>query len=109
MPEPRAARRPANALFLTLFALAIFTNAALLFSVQPMFTKMVLPLLGGTPSVWNSCMLFFQVVLLLGYLYAHLTTRLLDPARQAALHILLLAAALLTLPIAVRAGWSPPG
>jgi hypothetical protein len=90
------------------FTIAIFVNAALLFSVQPMFTKMVLPLLGGTPSVWNSCMLFFQVALLGGYLYAHLTTRALAPARQATLHLALLAAALLTLPVAVRAGWAPP-
>jgi hypothetical protein len=100
--------RRRNAVLVAVFTLAIFVNAALLFSVQPMFSKMVLPLLGGTPSVWNSCMLFFQVALLGGYLYAHLTTRALAPARQAALHLALLAAALLTLPVAVRAGWSPP-
>ena len=104
-PAGRATR---PTLLVSIFTLAIFANAALLFSVQPMFSKMVLPLLGGTPSVWNSCMLFFQVALLGGYLYAHLTSRALAPARQAALHLALLAAALLTLPIAVRAGWSPP-
>ena len=103
-----AGRAPANAALVAAFTVAIFVNAALLFSVQPMFSKMVLPLLGGTPSVWNSCMLFFQVALLGGYLYAHLTSRALAPARQAALHLALLAAALLTLPVAVRAGWSPP-
>src|SRR5690348_15639536 len=56
------------------FTAAVFLNAALLFSVQPMFSKMALPLLGGTPAVWNTCMLFFQAALLGGYLYAHLTT-----------------------------------
>lgn len=103
-----AGRAPRDAALVAAFTVAVFVNAALLFSVQPMFSKMVLPLLGGTPSVWNSCMLFFQVALLGGYLYAHLTSRALPPARQAALHLALLAAALLTLPVAVRAGWSPP-
>ena len=103
------AARPRDAVLVGAFTLAVFLNAALLFSVQPMFTKMVLPLLGGTPSVWNSAMLFFQCALLAGYLYAHLTTRALSPPRQAALHLALLAAALLTLPVAVRAGWAPSG
>ena len=103
------AARARNATLVATFTLAVFLNAALLFSVQPMFTKMVLPLLGGTPSVWNSAMLFFQCALLGGYLYAHLTTRALSPPRQAALHLALLAAALLTLPVAVRAGWAPSG
>ena len=62
-----------------LFAVATFLNAALLFAVEPMFTKMVLPLLGGTPSVWNTCLLFFQAALLAGYLYAHVTSRWLTP------------------------------
>ena len=103
------AARPRDGILVAAFTLAVFLNAALLFSVQPMFTKMVLPLLGGTPSVWNSAMLFFQCALLGGYLYAHLTTRALSPPRQAALHLALLAAALLTLPVAVRAGWAPSG
>ena len=49
-----------TAVLVTVFSVSIFVNAALLFSVQPMFTKMVLPLLGGTPAVWNTCLLFFQ-------------------------------------------------
>jgi hypothetical protein len=74
-----------------------------------MFTKMVLPLLGGTPAVWNTSLLFFQAALLAGYLYAHLTTRWLAPRRQLALHLALLALSLVTLPVAVAAGWRPPG
>src|SRR4030065_486533 len=57
------------------FALTLFTSAPLLFVVQPLFAKMVLPLLGGTPAVWNTCMVFYQAALLAGYAYAHLATR----------------------------------
>ena len=91
-----------------LFALTLFCSAALLFVVQPMFAKMVLPRLGGTPSVWNTCMVFYQTVLLLGYLYAHFATKLLGPRRQAVLHVAVLALPWLVLPIAVPAGWVPP-
>jgi hypothetical protein len=99
-------RRPA--LLLAVFTVAIFVSAFLLFLVQPMFSKMVLPLMGGTPAVWNTAMLFFQMVLLGGYLYAHLTTRWLGIRRQVGLHLLILAVAFLTLPIGVGAGWSEP-
>ena len=58
-----------------IFASAIFLSAFLLFWVQPLFSKMVLPLLGGSPSVWNTAMMFFQLMLLAGYGYAHLLTR----------------------------------
>ncbi|MGQ0647954.1 MAG: spermidine synthase [Gemmatimonadaceae bacterium] len=91
-----------------LFAVLIFVNATLLFVVQPMFTKMVLPLLGGTPSVWNTCLLFFQAALLLGYLYAHLTSQRLTPRSQGMLHLGLLMVALLFLPLGVPAGVTPP-
>ncbi len=94
---------------LPLFAITLFLNAALLFSVQPMFSKMVLPLLGGTPAVWTTCMLFFQLTLLAGYLYAHLTTRWLSIRPQIGLHLALLALSLLSLPIAVGEGWRPGG
>jgi spermidine synthase len=97
-------------LLVTVFAIAIFLNAALLFSVQPLFTKMVLPLLGGSPAVWNTCLLFFQTLLLAGYLYAHVTSRWLNPRNQAILHLTLLASAVLLLPIHVPASWAqPPG
>lgn len=91
-----------------LFALTLFASAALLFVVEPMFARMVLPRLGGTPGVWNTCMVFYQAVLLLGYLYAHLATRLLGPRRQSVLHLALLALPWLVLPIAVPRAWAPP-
>jgi len=97
-------------LLVSVFAAAIFLNAALLFSVQPLFTKMVLPLLGGSPAVWNTCLLFFQALLLGGYLYAHLTSRWLSSRTQAILHVSLLIAAILVLPIHVPESWrQPPG
>ena len=76
--------------------------------VQPMIAKMVLPLLGGTPAVWNTCMVFFQATLLLGYLYVHAVTRWLRLGQQAVLHVALLAASLLTLPIALAVHEDPP-
>jgi len=85
-----------------LFALTLFVGAFLLFVVQPMVGRMLLPLLGGSPAVWNTCMVFFQAGLLGGYLYAHLSSRCLSTARQALLHlILLLCSAWLVLPIVV--------
>ena len=93
---------------LAFFGLTIFVSATLLFLVQPMFAKMVLPLLGGTPGVWNTCMVFFQATLLAGYAYSHVSTRLLGVRRQAALHVFLLLLPLLVLPITVASGWSPP-
>lgn len=92
----------------TLFTVVIFLNASLLFIVQPLFSKLALPLLGGAPAVWNTCMLVFQALLLGGYLYAHLASRWLRPRRQLALHAALLALSLLVLPIGIRAGWTPP-
>ncbi len=83
------------------FTLAVFLSAALLFVVEPMFGKLVLPLLGGSPAVWITCMLFFQGALLLGYLYAHLGPRWLGVRRHAALHIGLLLLCVLLLPLGV--------
>lgn len=103
--QPRAA---AHRWVLAVFTAAIFTSAFLLFLVQPMFSRFVLPLLGGTPAVWNTCMLFFQAALLGGYLYAHVGARRLGVRRQAAVHLVLLAAAALLLPISV-AGATPRG
>jgi hypothetical protein len=91
-----------------MFASTLALSAALLFSVQPMFAKMVLPLLGGTPAVWNTSMVFFQAVLLAGYAYAHYSTKLLDVRRQSVLHLLLLVSAFVALPVAVSTGWFPP-
>jgi hypothetical protein len=91
---------PATALA-PVFALALFTSAALLFWVQPLVAKMLLPLLGGAPSVWNTCMVFFQALLLAGYAYALLISQRLSLRNQAIIHALLLLAAGLVLPFAL--------
>lgn len=88
-----------------IFTLTIFLSASLLFFVQPLFAKIVLPVIGGSPAVWTTAMLFFQTVLIGGYLYAHLSTRYLPVRAQAALHIGLWALALLFLPPALPEGW----
>src|SRR5690349_12430528 len=90
------------------YGLTAFVSATMLFLVQPMFAKMILPLLGGAPAVWNTAVVFYQAVLLGGYLYSHLTTRWLGVRRQALLHGVLLFLPLLVLPIAVPRGWQPP-
>jgi SAM-dependent methyltransferase len=106
-PESRrTANRPGG---IALFALTIFTSAFLLFQVQPLIAKLILPWFGGSAAVWTTCMLFFQIALLMGYLYAHVTTRRLPPARQAWLHIGLLALSLLCLPILPSPWWKPAG
>src|SRR6185369_705436 len=75
------------------FALALFSSAALIFVLQPLFARMVTPLLGGSPQVWNTSMAFFQGALLVGYLYAHLLQRVKDLRTQAIVHGLVLLAA----------------
>jgi hypothetical protein len=86
----------------------MFVSAFLLFWVQPMFSKMVLPLLGGSPAVWNTCMVFYQAALLAGYTYAHTATRWLGVRRQAVFHLALLALIIFSLPIGLAHGWTPP-
>jgi len=87
---------------LLLYALTLFAGATLLFVMQPMVGKMILPLLGGTPAVWSTCMVFFQAALLGGYAYAHASTARLRPSRQALLHLVVLAVPLAVLPLAVN-------
>jgi hypothetical protein len=96
------------ATILPLFAGALFTGALLIFWVEPMFTKMVLPLLGGSPSVWNTAVMFFQAVLLAGYSYAHFLAKLPSYRLQAILHLTVLLAAAAFLPVTVAPGWTPP-
>jgi len=91
-----------------LFAVTLFLSALLLFWMQPLFAKMLLPLLGGSPGVWNTAMVCFQTLLLGGYSYAHLSTRWLRRGQQVLLHLGLLALAAFALPVAVRGGWPPP-
>lgn len=90
------------------FRVAIFLGAGLLFLIQPLFAKMVLPLLGGSPAVWNTCMLFFQGILLAGYAYAHATHRLLGTRSQAVLHLFVLIAILFLPVISIPNDWVPP-
>ena len=93
---------------LVLFTISLFVSATLLFLIQPMFSKMVLPRLGGTPAVWITCMVFYQAALLGGYVYAHVTAGWLGVRWQAVLHLGLLGSAFLVLPIAAAQGWVPP-
>jgi len=72
---------------LILFTATIFFGALLLFSVQPMVGRMLLPVLGGAPAVWNTTLVFYQAALLAGYAYAHFATKWLGVRRQAALHL----------------------
>ncbi|MES1197621.1 MAG: fused MFS/spermidine synthase [Pseudomonadota bacterium] len=90
------------------FALALFSSAALIFALQPLFGHLVTPLLGGSPSVWNASMVFFQAALLVGYLYAHVLARLKDLRLQAAIHALVLIAAWLVLPVRVSQAFGAP-
>ena len=91
------------------FAATTLLGAFLVFQIQPVISKCVLPWFGGTPAVWTTCMLFFQLLLFGGYLYAHLLRALLRPAMQAVVHLLLLSAAALMLPIEPADTWKPNG
>src|ERR1700730_17937066 len=95
-------------LLLRVFAAAIFLSAALLFVVQPMFTKMVIPKLGGSPSVWSVAMVFFQGVLLAGYAYAHLLTSYLPGKRSLVVLLVVMAAAVFFLPLAISPWFGRP-
>ena len=86
---------------LLLFIAGLFTSALLLFLVQPMIARMLLPLLGGTPTVWNTCMVFFQAILLAGYAYSHLLTRHFSIRAQVLIHFTLLLITLVALPMAL--------
>jgi hypothetical protein len=92
-----------------LSASTIFLSAFLLFQIQPMIAKMILPWFGGSAAVWITAMLFFQTALLSGYLYAHWSVRNLGPRAQSLLHAGLLAASLLLLPVTPSLAWKPSG
>ncbi len=92
-----------------LYGAGVFLSAFLLFLVQPMMGKYILPWFGGSPSVWTTCMLFFQVLLLGGYSYAHLLASRLSARKQALLHVYMLVATLFLLPVAPSALWKPAG
>ncbi|MBY0267571.1 MAG: fused MFS/spermidine synthase [Burkholderiales bacterium] len=92
-----------------LYALTIFTSAFLLFLVQPIMAKQILPWFGGSAAVWTTCLMFFQLVLLFGYAYADWTIRFLKPRPQVILHAVLLLLSLISLPIIAGSGWKPGG
>ena len=92
-----------------LFPITIFLSAFLLFLVQPLMGRYILPWFGGTPAVWSVCMLFFQCVLLAGYAYAHWVGSLKSTKKQVTIHVGLLAASLLLLPVAPSIAWKPAG
>src|SRR5437016_9116027 len=106
-PRIRAAASAHGTLLATLTG-AIFLSAALLFAVQPMFTKMVIPRLGGAPAVWSVAMVFFQAALLAGYGYAHLITRHAPGRMSVIVHLAVMVVACLFLPLSIAAGWGRP-
>ena len=90
-----------------LYALTIVVSAFLLFQVQPVIAKIILPWFGGSAAVWTTCLLFFQMVLLLGYMYSHAVIRYLKPRAQMLLHIALLVVSAAALPIYPNGSWKP--
>lgn len=105
-PVPEVA--PTRRFTLGLFAAALFLSALLIFAIQPMFTKMVLPRLGGSPQVWSVAMVVFQAALFLGYLYAHLLSRALRPGWAAIVHLVFLGLVATTLPLGIATGFGMP-
>ena len=103
--QPRALRR-ADVTLSVLYSATLFAAAALLFLLEPFFAKLVLPRFGGAPAVWNTCMMFFQASLLLGYLFSHVATRVLPVRVQVAVHVALLLLPLAVLPLAIPEGWT---
>ncbi len=93
-------------LILLAFACALFSSAMLMFGIQPLFAKFVLPRLGGSPAVWSVALVFFQGILVLGYAYAHLLTKLTQPRTAAMIHTAVMLAAIACLPIAYPEGWT---
>ena len=89
--------------------MTVFASAFLLFQIEPIIAKIVLPWFGGSAAVWTTCLLFFQMVLLAGYLYAHLAVKTLTPRAQVWLHLALVAASLALLPVIPNPAWKPLG
>ncbi len=100
-----AGRNPA---LIFLFAGTLFVSATLMFVVQPLFGKLLLPSLGGTPAVWNTCMVFYQIILFLGYLYAHFVSAKLAHQQQVWVHVAVLLISCIALPIALPDNIAPP-
>src|SRR3569833_797211 len=108
LPADAAPSATRNRAVLAVYTVTIFTSALLLFSVQPLFTKMVLPRLGGSPAEWSVAMVFFQSLLLGGYAYAHVLMTLKNRLAPVAIHLVLLAVAFAFLPLSIGSGWAEP-
>jgi hypothetical protein len=91
------------------YGVTIFVSAFLLFQVQPLFGRFILPWFGGSPATWATCLLCFQALLLAGYSYAHLSVSRLTPRQQRNVHVALLLVGLMFLPIVPGEGWKPSG
>src|SRR6202047_4990963 len=104
-PRPLAS----GPLFMILYAFTIVVSAFLLFQVQPVIAKIILPWFGGSGAVWTTCMFFFQLVLLLGYMYAHAVIRYLKPRMQMVVHTVVLASSAVVLPVYPNLAWKPAG
>ncbi|MEX2358545.1 MAG: hypothetical protein WEE51_09440, partial [Pirellulaceae bacterium] len=91
----------------TAIATAVLLSAFMLFQVQPLISKAILPWFGGSPTVWTTCMLFFQITLFAGYVYAHLLSRYFSTRTQVAIHVTLTLLAIVSLPIAPSDDWKP--
>jgi hypothetical protein len=107
-PLKQATQNPFVRFVPALYATTLFISALLLFGVQPMFAKTILPRLGGAPAVWSVAMVFFQAALLVGYAYAHLLMRMLRPLGATLVHLAVLSAATLVLPIGIAHGFGAP-
>jgi hypothetical protein len=97
-----------NLTLIFLFAGTLFISATLMFVLQPMFGKILLPFLGGSPAVWNTCMVFYQTILFLGYLYAHYLSSIFNPHRQILIHAVVIAISIIALPLALPENTIPP-
>ncbi len=103
-----SSRSERSVLLIVLFAGTLFASALLMFVLQPLFGKLLLPLLGGSPAVWNTCMVFYQMLLFVGYLYAHFLSTRFIAIRQIQVHGLLVLISLISLPIALPEVMNPP-
>src|SRR3954454_8000802 len=108
MSTPMQRARRARPLLLKTFIAAVVLSASLLFMVQPMFTKLVLPRFGGAPSVWSVAIVFFQTALLVGYAYAHWLTRYAPGRPWVGIHVVVRGVAMSARPLPIPPGWAPP-
>ena len=108
MNQPSVANFDRRLPLIILFAGTLFISASLMFVLQPLFGKLLLPLLGGSPAVWNTCMVFYQSLLFLGYLYAHFLSTRANQRRQIMIHAAIIMISLLALPVALPENIAPP-